>query len=70
MQEYITHVNYMGLDLVVGWEHEPAEAPTLECPGCESEVALTDVFLHGDDILPILSAKAEDDLLELAMLPE
>ena len=55
------------VELDVHWEHEPAEPQSWDCPGADAENVLVGVEHKGEDIIELLSASAQDQLLELAM---
>ena len=69
MSTYTKHVKYKSFEFEVDYHHTPAEPMTMDYPGCPAEIYLEDVRLEGKSIIDVLNAKAEDDLLDLAMLP-
>ena len=66
---YTKYVKYEGFDFEVEFYHTPAEPQTLTDPGCPAETELEDVKLDGVSIIELLNEKAEDDILELVLLP-
>ena len=64
-----THLRYVDLSLpetdhecTVGFDYSPAEAMTLEYPGCDAEVEISEVWVNGADIAAVLLERVAEQL--------
>lgn len=63
-----TEINYRGVSLVVGYDFEPGESETNDCPGCADSVSIIDVLTEsGDDIFDLFDNNMTSEIEQLVI---
>lgn len=58
---------YLEIDLEIDYDASPAEAQTLNYPGCDGEIRLTSAMLEGMEVIHLLTEDEIEHLEEQAL---